>query len=240
MAGGRFGPLHDSIFVRGIPQVFRRFEFGVRVVQRSDNFWLEQHAQLDSKLRERGPDGIEWRTFCTCRRGEVVGTEFHGLLSYSGRSDVLRTDLSNVGLNVRLTQVPERGSQLWAECVGTLEGGVGTFHSGLNEYMSGRVRGYGPTLDGLIREGLRRFGLDRRGLDGSIIGPTIEGVGYYPRVDRDLRVPGRRIWVAGDHSGKFRGLSAAFVSGFYAAGRASSTINLAASHIRAEQPEVGS
>lgn len=50
-----------------------------------------------------------------------------------------------------------------------------------------------------------------------LIGPTLEGIGWYPEVDGTLRIPGRPTWVVGDACGLFRGIVAAFISGHYAA-----------------------
>jgi uncharacterized protein len=46
--------------------------------------------------------------------------------------------------------------------------------------------------------------------------PAIEGVGLYPRSWQNMRIPGRPIFVAGDLTGKFRGLTAALLSGYVA------------------------
>lgn len=50
-----------------------------------------------------------------------------------------------------------------------------------------------------------------------LIGPTLEGVGWYPQVDGDLRLLDVPAWVAGDVCGLFRGIVAAMISGHYAA-----------------------
>ena len=48
-----------------------------------------------------------------------------------------------------------------------------------------------------------------------IVGPTIEGVGYYPIVDEQLKIRDHAIYVAGDSVGSFRGITAAMLSGYY-------------------------
>ena len=49
-------------------------------------------------------------------------------------------------------------------------------------------------------------------------GPCIEGVAYYPQTDNNLRLTnGRPMWVAGDATGKFRGIVASMISGEYIA-----------------------
>jgi hypothetical protein len=54
-----------------------------------------------------------------------------------------------------------------------------------------------------------------RDSDGVLVGPVIEGVAHYPVLDDDLKVPQLPCWIAGDSCGKFRGIVAAMVSGFY-------------------------
>ncbi|MGH8425788.1 MAG: hypothetical protein ACRER3_26070, partial [Pseudomonas fluorescens] len=49
--------------------------------------------------------------------------------------------------------------------------------------------------------------------DAVLVGPTLEGVGMYPTHDDMLATAQGGLWVAGDVSGTFRGLTAALVSG---------------------------
>ena len=45
-------------------------------------------------------------------------------------------------------------------------------------------------------------------------GPEIERYGNYPETDRSQRIiSGKRVYICGDASGKYRGLFAAFFSG---------------------------
>lgn len=53
--------------------------------------------------------------------------------------------------------------------------------------------------------------------DTRLIGPTLEGIGWYPTVDGDLKLSDAPLWVAGDACGLFRGIVSAFISGHYAA-----------------------
>jgi hypothetical protein len=58
----------------------------------------------------------------------------------------------------------------------------------------------------------------------TVHGVAIEGVGSYPHLREDLRWGSSPVWVAGDATGLFRGLTAAFVSGFFAGLRASAQL----------------
>jgi uncharacterized FAD-dependent dehydrogenase len=82
---------------------------------------------------------------------------------------------------------------------------------------------YGPKLRGVMTAGIERLGVKfpDLGLDpnAKLIGPTLEGVGWYPTVDGDLRLADVPAYVAGDACGLFRGIVAAMISGHYAASR---------------------
>lgn len=216
MAGGRFGGLKPLGLITNIPSVFRRYEFGLRILTTARDFPFRDSSDIDPKLLLRNADH-EWRTFCTIREGEVSETDFLGLVSYSGRADVTPTHFSNFGFNVRITKEPPLGSLMDDAARRVLDGRVETFQAGLPEYLAGRIAGYDSPIDTMLREGLERL-LDFLGESGDdmvVIGPCIEGIGYYPKLDSNLRVPDCAVWAAGDNTGLFRGLTAAFVSGHY-------------------------
>jgi hypothetical protein len=255
VACGRFGGLELSRIAPWLPTTFRRYEFGVRIEAPSTLFPLESHPSVDPKfiLRcatpQRSTDlapasvvglqrlGLEWRTFCTCRSGEVIRTEFEGIQSLSGRSDVEPTAFSNMGFNVRITKEPDPSSKLSAAVDSVLSGKVEHFSTDYSNFMSKDFVGYGEPLDDLIRYGFGQLGLP---VDEAIIsGPCIEGIGHYPHINSNsLRVADYPIWIGGDQTGVFRGLTAAFVSGHYAAQDASRYLTETASrHGRRPAPE---
>lgn len=219
MAGGRLGGVALRKQAPWMPTVFRRFEVGVRLESAANTFFLQNDESLDPKLvlRDSGLPSVEWRTFCTCRNGEIVETEFLGLRSYSARSDTTPTRHSSVGFNVRLSKEPRLNSRLADELERALSGKVEPFRLALRDYVAGNERGYGRTLDRLLRRGLGQLTLDLNDPSALVTGPCVEGIGLYPLINNSLKVPGAPIWVAGDQTGIFRGLTAAFLSGHYAA-----------------------
>ena len=230
MAGGRFGGQNMPDLRTIVDHRFRRLELGVRLELPARHFFLRDHPCMDPKfIWSDQSRGLEWRTFCTCRNGEVVQTDFDGLVTYSGRSDGSPTQFSNVGFNLRLKSAPPPVSALANETADLLNGRVPAFKSGLREYLNGDVAGYGPALDELIREGLGALDLKGHEAEAVAVGPTLEGVGEYPLLDGNLKVQGKNLWFAGDQSGIFRGLTAAFVSGYFAGIRASQ-------HLAAQTP----
>jgi len=236
LAGGRFGPLCDLVFDTPVfPSTFRRLELGVRVEQPADVFFLAKDPLLDPKLLIDHESGrYSWRTFCCCRNGEVVATEFDGMTTLSGRADCPPTGRSNVGFNLRITDEAEAvgllhemtarlripvadnaSTPLTSQPLGALIADGGPSRDSLLHQQ------FGERVAGLLCEGLRRLrAIAGAGLDAArVTGPTLEGVGRYPLVTADLRVPGFPVWVAGDSGGLFRGVTAALVSGFFVSRR---------------------
>lgn len=227
LASGRFGPLllQDSELKRSLKP--RRLEVGLRIQQPTDQFFLRSHPQLDPKLLWRDDLGKnEWRTFCCCRDGLIETTESEGLLTVSGRGDCPPTGSSNVGFNLRITD-PEEVGRLWPDLRAKLRLGQEPTSVPLARFLAESpptnpyTRFLGEEVVARLIAGVRMlvadFGTEQLRL-AQVVGPAVEGVGQYPVHDSTLEAHGR-LWVAGDISGDFRGLTAALVSGFLA-GRA--------------------
>lgn len=225
VATGRFGPL--GLRELTVHRSFRRLEVGFRVQQVAERAFFRKMKQLDPKLRFREADGsVEWRTFCVCRQGEAVLTETNGLWTVSGRSDCPPTGLSNLGFNTRI-QDEELATEVLAPVLEAMADPDSFFMIPMLKAVHGDVdavgtldRVYGPQLRAIMLRGLSRLMdefADLHDDDAKIVGPTLEGVGWYPRVDGDLRLLDTPAWVAGDACGLFRGIVAAMISGHYAA-----------------------
>ncbi len=105
-SGGRFGPKNLSSIYPALRHDFLRYEIGIRLECKSTEFDLYDDDQVDSKYISNIPgfnDGVEIRTFCCCRNGEVFKTLTEGISSFNGRSDVNGSEKSNIGLNLRVT-----------------------------------------------------------------------------------------------------------------------------------------
>lgn len=216
-AGGRFGPLHwPALFPQG-SRTFRRAEVGVRLEQESGRFFLRDDLCLDPKLLLNGSDGrYGFRTFCCCRDGEIVATTVQGVTSVSGRADCPPTGRSNVGFNLRIAD-ETFARELWPAA------GLGgePVVRPLDEFLrDGAPEVLSAQASRLLIEGLSRLRSACPSLTASecrVVAPTVEGVGHYPALSDDLRAEPFPLWVAGDASGVFRGLTAALLSGHYAA-----------------------
>lgn len=223
IAGGRFGSLMLESMCPEISRVFRRYEIGLRVEQRSENFGLKNCPALDPKIIiQRVKDDVEWRTFCTCRDGEIIETNWHGLRTLSGRSDGKKTGKSHFGFNLRLLKLA-LPDDINVEIARILRGELAVFALRTDDYLAG-ASAYGPNLDSLFRDGLREFAKSFDISESTIHGPCIEGVGHYPDLNSNLKAACGPIWIAGDMTGDFRGLTAALVSGHYVAQKATQHI----------------
>ncbi|KAI1211227.1 FAD/NAD(P)-binding domain-containing protein [Annulohypoxylon truncatum] len=237
MATGRFGPLQDSLKQLATDFTFRRLEVGFRIQQHSDKAFFRGMKQLDPKLRIKQADGsIEWRTFCVCRRGETCLTKTGGLWTVSGRSDCPPTGLSNCGFNSRITD-SEIAEETLRPLLESLSNAQVHYKLQVSDVLKGDPhvlaqldRVYGPKLRELMVKGLTSLANSFEDLasdvDAELIGPTLEGIGWYPKVDTGLRLLNAPVWVAGDACGLFRGIVAAMISGHYAATGVLEDLNL--------------
>ncbi|MFE9676994.1 FAD-binding protein [Streptomyces sp. NPDC006259] len=233
LATGRFGPLGLGTLTG--ERSFRRLEVGFRIEQPSDRAFFKDMKQLDPKLRFSEQDGsVEWRTFCACREGEAALTETQGLWTVSGRSDCPPTGRSNVGFNTRILD-EEVAARAMAPALAAMAEEESYFTLSLTRLMAGEPETvaafdgvYGPELREIMTRGLSRLAAAYPVIQDDatqLIGPTLEGVGWYPKVDGDLRLLDAPAWVTGDACGLFRGIVAAMISGHYAAGSALSALN---------------
>lgn len=216
-AGGRFGPI---TFDYGITSVFKRVEFGIRIEVPSKHVLFNGEVEdfIDPKFIYVDEEtGIEYRSFCVCRNGSVVDTAFGDCWTCSGSSEI-DSGIHNVGFNVRIKDY---------ETFVTINESVsnhsiGTFHGVTYEDFKS-VKGplhFSPITTEIILKGYDKlceqfpvFGGD----DIRFSGPTIEGVGSYPKIDPHTLEMRPNFTVIGDSTGIFRGTVPALLSGFAAA-----------------------
>lgn len=205
-----------------LANTFRRFEYGIRIEQAAESFFLKDDPSTDAKLMLRHPkESIEWRTFCCCRDGEVLANRTGNLSTFSGTS-CTGSGKSNIGFNCRILSSGVF-SGLRNEAEQALLGAIEPFSVPIDDFVANqsKITYFGKELDSYLREGLVLLGKEFD-LEGSILhGPCIEGLGMYPQLNSQLEssVPG--VYLAGDATGIFRGLVPAFLSGAYAAAQAS-------------------
>ena len=233
-ATGRLGPLLLHQAFGDSNTAFRRFEVGVRIRQPAQEFFLRDEPMLDPKRIWRSRDELrEWRTFCCCKNGEIVPVRADGIVSVSGRSDVPPTGLSSVGLHLRIYE-PNMAAAVWAPFLDRVKCLELPIREPLDIFLKQPARSqlnvlFGSELAEHLREGLERvietYSIERT--NAELHGPTVEGTLYYPSVDDTLRLARLPVWVAGDASGLFRGITAALVSGYFAAIRTIKDLEIA-------------
>lgn len=225
---GRFGPLGNGLMNLTEHSNFRRLEVGFRIEQTSDRAFFRDMKQLDPKLRfQETGTGMEWRTFCVCRQGETVLTETKGLWTVFGRSDCPPTGRSNSGFNTLILD-ENTAKHLTLPVIKAMMKPDSHFElpmTGLlqeDESVTGKFdKVYGRELRLAMTKGLSRLakkfpdlGTDE---NAKLIGPTLEGVGWYPKVSGRLKLLDVPAYVSGDACGLFRGIVAAMISGHYSA-----------------------
>ncbi len=220
IATGRMGPLQLSEFTLPIAKAFQRIEIGVRIKGcYAHPFFIElqQHGHfLDPKFIFINKDypQISWRTFCFCKRGEIMHSGSDGYVTLSGRADCPPTDESNIGFNTRI-KLPSTNHSLLPRLQNSFLFNLGDVYRNPNILS----QHFESTIADFIFLGLMELKnhfislADTNALD--IVGPTIEGVGDYPVVTTQLKTEHKGIYVAGDSLGLFRGLTAALLSGHY-------------------------
>ncbi|WP_445375210.1 FAD-dependent oxidoreductase [Photorhabdus tasmaniensis] len=227
LASGRFGPLEMTNQIE--KQSFNRLEVGFRIEQQEDLAFFKNMKQLDPKLKFQSDDGIvEWRTFCACRDGETVLTKTQDLWTVSGHSDGPSTGRSNVGFNTRILN-KDIADRALSNVVSAMKQKDSYFRIKVQDVLARNahiiaqlVSLYGEELFDKMLQGLRNIIKRFPEIDHEntyIVGPTLEGVGWYPSLDGDLSLETSPspVWVAGDACGIFRGIVAAMISGHYAA-----------------------
>lgn len=215
--GGRYGSLTLKKLLPDLGFIFRRFEYGIRIEQHSNDFFLNNWPTIDAKLLIKSEEkNIEWRTFCCCRKGSVLKGQANASITYSG-SSTTNTDCSNIGFNTRIN---DHGfyNDIELEVINLLKGGVPHFKESINEFI-GSKNGtrFGIKLDLLLKDGLKKLSAKYDITNCEVYGPCLEGVAFYPWLSSNLETKRSNIFVAGDSTGLFRGLLSSILSGYYAA-----------------------
>lgn len=209
--GGRFMPL----FIKKlgfIPTEFKRIELGFRLEGPANSKIYNVSSKIDPKFVVKHDD-TEYKTFCWCRSGEAVCTNFNGIRTWSGRSDCEPTGLSNFGFNIKFKN--DSSMALLYDAMRTEPFSVPFCEDHLITESYKEI--YSKVKGGLMTF-LELWKIEDLS-DFTIKGPTIEGVGYYPITDKYLKIPNEEMYVIGDSTGKFRGIVASMLSGAFVAAK---------------------
>ena len=216
LATGKVGNRILNLFENVSFETNTRFEGGIRVETDYQNFRPYELKQIDYKYIETFTDGAEFSTFCCCKDGQVLESDYLGNVSFNGSITPHSTGRSNIGLTVRVENEDSEIADEIKACISRHEEFVFDYN---DRYDSSQEFFIGPIIDQII---LERIGLivksKKTKYKTKIYGPEIEYSGKYPEFAwNSLRINDENIWVVGDLSAKYRGLIAAMVSGIYAA-----------------------
>src|SRR5262249_10559326 len=186
VATGRFGSLSCDFDALLLPWSYRRIEVGLRIEQPAGEFFLRDDPYLDSKYVCMSQSGdINWRTFCCCRNGEILQTDFDGWRTLSGRADCAPSGVSNVGFNLRFLDAAV-GERVWRHIASTMRGRRQLFASPLRTLIGGAGTSEVRVLDEVfgvdastgLRQGLSQLVDDFEVShfdDAVVYGPCVEG-----------------------------------------------------------------
>jgi uncharacterized FAD-dependent dehydrogenase/anti-anti-sigma regulatory factor len=213
---GKFGfKLLEGIDFIEKDKLANKIEIGIRVESKSNVFIPYSSLTTDYKLIEKIENYVEFRTFCCCKDGAVLKSEFDNYMSFNGTKTQLATNTSNIGLLIRATDIK---SIYYQEMNKLLESKIFSFKFPLDKFIKSKDIYIGEKCDSVLKEKLAKIiDFEKANTDNChIYGPEIEYAGKYMTSDENLNVS-NNLWVAGDISGSFRGLIAALVSGIYSA-----------------------
>lgn len=217
IAAGRFGNnLLCSFKNRITPDnILEKIEIGIRVEVPDCNFKPGQEECTDYKIIRSIEEGVELRTFCSCKDGVVLQSKFNKYITFNGSQMSVKIHKSNIGIVIRTTKegtLYERELKKW------LDNNIEPFKYSLEEFICEVHDVFGKNVDALLKKSIRDVvDLDEIMGDSYVYGPEIEYAGeYFNLLAQKLKLT-KNIWIAGDLTGSFRGLIAALMSGIYCA-----------------------
>ncbi|OFX89936.1 MAG: hypothetical protein A2W99_08770 [Bacteroidetes bacterium GWF2_33_16] len=215
--GGKFGSFNFPSFVDENLLVFKKFEFGIRIETEHENFDYKELKQTDLKLLMQSQEnkGIEFRTFCFCRKGYIVHGKFEEINSFNGISNKSEHTKTNFGINLRIKD--ETTYNLLKEELTNLIQSHSIIELSVKEFLSKQNVGWNNEIYDLFHKCLTTHFPILSNSNAKVIGPSFEYFGYYPKLTNELKLFDQNFWVCGDATGDFRGLMPSLASGFLAA-----------------------
>lgn len=216
IATGKFGNnlLHKAS-VKSNKALIDKLELGVRLETLSSLFKPYYSPNADFKLILPIEKNVEFRTFCCCKDGIVIKSEFDNYASFNGAKVQFKSQYSNIGLLIRTMS---NNNDYYKEINNILSSNLHSFKVPLEEFINSNKVYIGKKSDNVLKNMINKIiDLPVDNINSSYIyGPEIEYIGGYIDSGRTLCI-NNNIWLAGDITGKFRGLIAALVSGIYCA-----------------------
>ena len=189
-------------------------EIGFRIECTNEEFDYYDYPQMDVKILEEKHNRTI-RTFCCCRDGIILESSSYEMRSLNGTSsDWGKTGRTNIGVLIRAEGNDGKelrkalGEDFFKQEKQTVR---------LKEFINDRQEIFGNEADQLVKGFLKEHFPKMAKGDGILFYPTIEKDGYYPELNNMLQMTSEDVWVIGDATGLFRGLTSSLVSGQLAA-----------------------
>jgi uncharacterized FAD-dependent dehydrogenase len=197
LAGGRFMPLFLNI-----PKRFLRYEFGFRI--KGPTHLIQKKVNLTDPKYVFSSAAAEYRTFCWCENGEVIKTSFNGIETFSGRADCPPTGMNNFGFNIRIKNPRQMTEENFRKLIS-----MAPYEIDMPQFIKNLPSPFDSETGSLVDYGcaqlLEKFP-ELFCKEVSVMGPTIEGVGYYPNIND--------VFVIGDCNGTYRGIVPGMMAGY--------------------------
>ena len=216
IAGGKhsYSILSKSFSNIDYPNSFNKREIGIRLEVPSADFDFYENEQVDVKLIKPINENAEIRTFCCCRDGIVIESSSYGYSGFNGISNMGNSPKSNIGINIRT--IDNRSPIYLREIDDFIHRKISPTKINLSEFINEKCQIIGRDIDNELREFIKTHLPNSIKESSYLYFPSYEAIGEYPISD-NLKLENELIWIAGDASGLFRGLTPAMVSGAYIA-----------------------
>lgn len=183
-------------------------EMGVRIEVDSECFLPRNKVTLDYKYIKSIDDSVEIRTFCSCKSGVIRKSLYNDHVTYNGEA-TSDSSKSNIGIVVRTTNANSIYSKEMDKCFDN----ANVAECDIDQYGS-TYQIIGDCTDKEIKKVIEQV-IKKEG-SGKVYGPEIEKHGYYPAIN-EMLMGSKGLYFIGDATAFFRGLMAAFISGYYVA-----------------------
>jgi uncharacterized FAD-dependent dehydrogenase len=192
---------------------FLKKEIGLRIECQMEDFDFYENQQTDVKLINKIDEFTEVRTFCCCRNGIVIASESYGFCGFNGISNDYNSTKCNIGINLRVTE--NSTSKLIEEVDKSISQNKKPKKVSLTDFLNENIEYFGNNIDKELREYIKNHLPNALKANGSVYLPSYEALGEYPHLNQKLQIENEFIWVTGDATGLFRGLTPALVSASY-------------------------
>lgn len=191
-------------------------EVGLRLEMESSMFPFYYEKALDYKKIKIINEFTEIRTFCCCKDGKIINSNIDGVISCNGMLCQEESSNSNIGILIRTTNEKDNIAKEIDALINKFSKIdkilLKTYMESTESFFGGEIDNY---LKGFISEVIPNY-KDYNKIYCHF--PEIERIGKYVSIEKNiLRIKDEQIWISGDATGLFRGLSAAFISGIFIA-----------------------